>query len=325
MTAEATATDELAAYRARVSGWDELTARTGLREDNAVLGEAIGSLGLEGLTAARRELASLVRDEGILYGESGRNWIIDPLPLVIGAAEWERLEAGLGQRARLLSLILADVYGEQRLLSSGAIPPEIIWGTPASCNGPAVCGRTTGFRWSPPTWAATPPAGGRCSATAQPPRRAPATRWPTGGSPPASWATCTTTPVPRGSARTSPRCARPCSGWRRGPATRHAGCCSALARPTPPPTNRASSPRCSATRSSRPRTWCCVTARCGSTRPTAANWSTSSSDGSPPSSPTRSSSAATPRWASPGCSRPRGSAMWCASTRSAPVSSRTRP
>lgn len=125
MTAEGTA---LAAYRAGADGWDEFAAPTGLRPEQDILATTIGTLGLEGLLSARRELASLVREEGVLYGESGRNWTIDPLPLILSAAHWERLDAGLTQRARLLGLILSDIYGEQRLLASGAIPPEVVWG-----------------------------------------------------------------------------------------------------------------------------------------------------------------------------------------------------
>lgn len=130
MTAEATATNELAAYRARLTAhWDELTSTSGLRPDQEPLAATMEALGLDGLVVARAEMADLVRDEGILYGgESGRRWIIDPLPVILTAQEWDRLEAGLAQRARLLSLVLADIYGDQRLLSSGAIPAEIVWG-----------------------------------------------------------------------------------------------------------------------------------------------------------------------------------------------------
>lgn len=128
MTAEAAPTTELAAYRRRAAGgWDELTS--GHRTDQLLLHGAIDSLGLAGLQAAGREIRRLVQDEGILYGgESRRSWVIDPLPLVIGADEWDALEAGLKQRARLLGLVLRDLYGEQRLLSSGALPAEIVWG-----------------------------------------------------------------------------------------------------------------------------------------------------------------------------------------------------
>ncbi|MHA6525575.1 circularly permuted type 2 ATP-grasp protein [Tessaracoccus sp. G1721] len=128
MTAEAAPTTELADYRRRAAGgWDELTS--GARPDQLLLHGAIESLGLPGLQAAGREIQRLVEDEGILYGgESRRSWVVDPLPLILGADEWDALEAGLKQRTRLLGLVLRDLYGEQRLLSSGALPAEIVWG-----------------------------------------------------------------------------------------------------------------------------------------------------------------------------------------------------
>ena len=93
--------------------------------------DAVERLGADGLAAARTELVRLVEDEGIRYGgEGGRHWSIDPLPLLLQAEEWATLEAGLAQRARLLDLVLGDLYGEQRLLSSGAVPAEAVWGHP---------------------------------------------------------------------------------------------------------------------------------------------------------------------------------------------------
>ena len=38
--------------------------------------------------------------------------------------EASELELGLVQRARLLELILTDIYGPQRLLKEGHLPPE---------------------------------------------------------------------------------------------------------------------------------------------------------------------------------------------------------
>lgn len=130
VTAEAAPTTEVAAYRRRLTaGWDELTSGAGTGPAQSLVADAIEALGLPGLLDARDEMARLVRDEGILYGgEAGRSWVVDPLPLVLGADEWAALEAGLEQRARLLGLVLRDLYGEQRLLSSGAVPPEIVWG-----------------------------------------------------------------------------------------------------------------------------------------------------------------------------------------------------
>lgn len=76
----------------------------------------------------------LVRENGTTYNvyddtqESSRPWRMDPIPFLIGQEEWRRLEAGLIQRARLLNAILADVYGPQRLLTGGLLPPSLIFG-----------------------------------------------------------------------------------------------------------------------------------------------------------------------------------------------------
>ncbi len=76
----------------------------------------------------------LVRDYGVTYNAHGdpsgqdRPWRLDPVPLVIAATEWQALEQGLIQRARLLNAILADLYGEQKLLTEGTIPPALVFG-----------------------------------------------------------------------------------------------------------------------------------------------------------------------------------------------------
>jgi uncharacterized circularly permuted ATP-grasp superfamily protein len=49
------------------------------------------------------------------------------VPRVIAAAEWARVERGLVQRLRALEMFLADVYGEQVVLSERIIPPELIY------------------------------------------------------------------------------------------------------------------------------------------------------------------------------------------------------
>src|SRR5262249_50215223 len=87
-------------------------------------------------TIGRHELASrwenarrTLRDNGVTYNVYGdpqgtdRPWELDMMPLIISAAEWSRLEAGLIQRTRLLNRILADAYGPQQLLRAGLLPP----------------------------------------------------------------------------------------------------------------------------------------------------------------------------------------------------------
>ncbi len=49
-------------------------------------------------------------------------------PRVIGASEWNRVEAGLVQRIAALNCFLDDMYGEQRILRQGTIPADLILG-----------------------------------------------------------------------------------------------------------------------------------------------------------------------------------------------------
>ena len=78
-----------------------------------------------------------IRENGITYNIYGdpagvaRPWRIDLVPLLIPAEEWRYLEAGIIQRAQLLSLILQDIYGPQKLIQSGRLPPELLFANPS--------------------------------------------------------------------------------------------------------------------------------------------------------------------------------------------------
>lgn len=89
--------------------------------------------------AVRRSLEltrRLVVENGVTYNVyadpqgADRPWALDPLPFVLPAAEWQAIEAGVAQRARLLNELLADIYGPQRLLAEGHIPAELPFGHP---------------------------------------------------------------------------------------------------------------------------------------------------------------------------------------------------
>jgi uncharacterized circularly permuted ATP-grasp superfamily protein/uncharacterized alpha-E superfamily protein len=75
-----------------------------------------------------------IRDEGITYTiyadpqGKDRPWALDELPLILPSDEWATLSYGLAQRARLLNKILADFYGDQKLLKEGIVPPEVVYG-----------------------------------------------------------------------------------------------------------------------------------------------------------------------------------------------------
>jgi uncharacterized circularly permuted ATP-grasp superfamily protein/uncharacterized alpha-E superfamily protein len=89
-------------------------------------------LGRRCLRAERR-----IRENGITYNiysdplGANRPWKIDIVPFLISAEEWRFIEAGIIQRARLLSMILQDLYGPQDLLSSGRFPAELLYANPA--------------------------------------------------------------------------------------------------------------------------------------------------------------------------------------------------
>jgi uncharacterized circularly permuted ATP-grasp superfamily protein/uncharacterized alpha-E superfamily protein len=92
---------------------------------------AAATVGLTGDELARvdAEIARTLADDGVTYGHPAhgpRPWRLDPLPLVLDAATWSRLELGLAQRAELLNAIMADVYGDQRLLAEGVIPAAAV-------------------------------------------------------------------------------------------------------------------------------------------------------------------------------------------------------
>lgn len=102
-------------------------------------GEFFDHLGAEGLADLNRREQSVVRqlrDNGVTYNvyadqdSQQRPWSIDLFPLIVPAAEWSKIEAGVLQRARLLNAIMADLYGPQQLLEQGFLPPALVQGHP---------------------------------------------------------------------------------------------------------------------------------------------------------------------------------------------------
>src|SRR4030095_16312910 len=63
-------------------------------------------------------------------GGNRSDWSIDLLPLILPESEWKIIAAGLTQRAQLLDLILADIYGPQSLIAEGVLPPYLIFNNP---------------------------------------------------------------------------------------------------------------------------------------------------------------------------------------------------
>lgn len=64
-------------------------------------------------------------------GAVGQPYELDPIPLLVSAADWATVSAGLAQRIRLIDTVLADIYGPQQLLREGLIPPDLVHSSPA--------------------------------------------------------------------------------------------------------------------------------------------------------------------------------------------------
>jgi len=75
-----------------------------------------------------------IRENGVTFNVyadpegADRPWSLDLLPLILPPDEWAGIEAAVRQRATLLNRVLVDVYGEQRLLAEGALPPALVYG-----------------------------------------------------------------------------------------------------------------------------------------------------------------------------------------------------
>lgn len=120
-----------------VSPFDELVDGTGaLRGQWADLIAGYERLGDSGLRQADRRVRTLVDDDGISYNAPAgseteqRRWQLDTVPLVVDGTYWQGLEKGIAQRARVLDALLADIYSEQKTITAGIVPPELVYGHP---------------------------------------------------------------------------------------------------------------------------------------------------------------------------------------------------
>jgi uncharacterized circularly permuted ATP-grasp superfamily protein/uncharacterized alpha-E superfamily protein len=106
--------------------------------------ECFGKLGSDELAARWENARRIIRENGVTYNVYGdplgmdRPWELDMLPLIISQDEWRTIEEGLVQRTHLLNTILADIYGPQRLLREGVLPPALVFANPGflrPCHG----------------------------------------------------------------------------------------------------------------------------------------------------------------------------------------------
>eukprot|EP01137_Pigoraptor_chileana_P037763 Opistho-2@35373 len=100
---------------------------------------ATGVSGWQDLGQRAARTQRQVQEDGATYnvynddgngGQSSRVWPLELLPMLLHAEEWQGIEQGVIQRARLLNATLADVYGERQLLDAGLLPPSLVFAHP---------------------------------------------------------------------------------------------------------------------------------------------------------------------------------------------------
>lgn len=95
---------------------------------------------LDGLNPDARDRAfargaQYLRDAGVFvrhYGEGKgpRDWPMSPVPVIQPEKQWQALAEGLAERADLLEAVVADLYGENRLVAEGHLPAALLASNP---------------------------------------------------------------------------------------------------------------------------------------------------------------------------------------------------
>lgn len=112
-------------------------ARGDVRSHYASYARWLAAKSPEFMTDMSEEAEVIFRRVGItfaVYGDQAQGGTdterlipFDPVPRIISATEWARLEQGLIQRVTALNRFLKDVYHEQAIIRAGVIPPEPIF------------------------------------------------------------------------------------------------------------------------------------------------------------------------------------------------------
>ncbi|WP_374944738.1 circularly permuted type 2 ATP-grasp protein [Sphingomonas sp.] len=96
--------------------------------------EELAAVASDDLAHARERVQRHAADIGTgfrIVGEADeRPWPVSPVPLLIEAEEWAGIARGIVQRAELMETVIADLYGEARLVARGLLPAALVAGSP---------------------------------------------------------------------------------------------------------------------------------------------------------------------------------------------------
>jgi uncharacterized circularly permuted ATP-grasp superfamily protein/uncharacterized alpha-E superfamily protein len=114
--------------------YNELVGQDGsLRPHWQTFFQSYTGLGADEIQNRVQDVQRLLKENGVTYNIYGdpsglsRLWKLDLIPFLISKPEWEKIEAGLIQRATLLDLILKDIYGDRLLIKEGLLPMELVY------------------------------------------------------------------------------------------------------------------------------------------------------------------------------------------------------
>lgn len=77
-----------------------------------------------------KEIRRLLRTSGYGYAGSNISWQPDPIPYLMTQEDWHTISSGINQRMLLLQRVLADLQGEQTLVSEGLLAPNLLMAHP---------------------------------------------------------------------------------------------------------------------------------------------------------------------------------------------------
>jgi uncharacterized circularly permuted ATP-grasp superfamily protein len=121
----------------RGPAYDEMFGTDGLpRPHMRALYDALQTLTGDDLARRAEARDRSFRDQGVVFSHAGEEWLfpLDLIPRLIPAAEWELVEAGVGQRVRALEAFLADVYGPGEVVRDKVVPRSLLTTSAGFCR-----------------------------------------------------------------------------------------------------------------------------------------------------------------------------------------------
>jgi uncharacterized circularly permuted ATP-grasp superfamily protein len=117
-------------------GFDEMFALPGEpRSHYTLLHERLSRCQLHDIERRHRVADMMMRQQGITFTVYGRDQGVerimpfDPIPRLIAADEWQRIDRGLKQRVRALNLFIHDVYHDRQILKDRVVPADLVLGS----------------------------------------------------------------------------------------------------------------------------------------------------------------------------------------------------